>query len=118
MRKLQEELAALSKRLQSAERRDRLAELCRRQAESGAKAAAELRQQLAARERQLEAQSLAAAAAAGEAERLRQQLDERDRELGQALADRSELEDTGRWVAREGCACRGTRLLGSRAWHA
>ena len=118
MRKLQEERAALSKRLQSAERRDRLAELCRRQAESGAKAAAELRQQLAARERQLEAQSLAAAAAAGEAERLRQQLDERDRELGQALADRSELEDTGRWVAREGCACRGTRLLGSRAWHA
>lgn len=95
MRKLLEERAAAAKRLQGADRRDRLAELCRRQAESGAKAAAELRQQLAAKERQLEAQSLAAAAAAGEAERVRQQLEERERELGRALADRAELEDTG-----------------------
>ena len=95
VRKLHEERSALSKRLQGAERRDRLAELCRRQAESGAKAAADLRRQLAAREQQLEAQSLAAAAAAGEAERLRQRLQERDEQLGRALADRAELVDTG-----------------------
>lgn len=95
VRKLEQDRAALSKRLQDAERRDRLAELCRRQAESGAKAAAELRRQLAAREQQLEAQSLAAAAAAGEAERLRQRLQERDEQLGRALADRAELVDTG-----------------------
>lgn len=64
------------------------------QAESGAKTAAELRQQLSASQRQQESQSLAAAAAAAEAQRLRGKLQQREEELGRALADRSELQDT------------------------
>lgn len=63
------------------------------QAESGAKANAELRQQLAASQRAQQAQALAAAAAAGESERLRAQLQQRDGELGQALAERADLTD-------------------------
>lgn len=93
VRTLQEERSALLKQVRGAERRDRLAELCRRQAESGAKAAAELRRQLASRELAAEAQALAAAAAAGEAERLRVQLQQEQAELGRALADRAELQD-------------------------
>ena len=110
LRKLQEEGAALRKQLQGAERRDRLAVLCRNQAESGLKAAAGLRRQLASRERQLEAQSLAAAAAAAEAERLRAQGQQGQQELGRALADRAELHDAGGWD--EACA------IGGRFMHA
>lgn len=91
--KLRGERAVLQAALQGAERRDRLAELCRRQAESGAKAAAELRRQLAAREQQLQAQALAAAAAAADAQQLRGQLQEQEGELGRVLADRAELSD-------------------------
>ena len=66
------------------------------QAESGQRAAAQSRQQLAAQQQQLEAQSLAAAEATAEAARLRERLRQAEMELGRALADRADLSDAGR----------------------
>lgn len=92
------------------------------QAESGARAAADLRQQLAARERQLEAQSLAAAEAAAEAERLRQRLGRQEQELAGALADRADLQDAVDSLRRQVALLKGQlgrdRVLQSMQWPA
>lgn len=63
------------------------------QAESGQRAAADLRRRLAEREQQLEVQCLAAAAAAAGAARLEARLRQSEVQLGAALADRADLAD-------------------------
>lgn len=93
--KLQQERSALVERMQGTERRDRLAELCRRQALAGAKAASELRQQLAERDQQLQSQCMAAAAAEADAARLRDQLAATQAALERAQLERDDGHDAG-----------------------
>ena len=105
--RLRQERDALQQQVQGVERRERLGQLCRRQAEATARESADLRGQLQACQQQLEAQALAAAAAQAEATRLREQLELVEAQEAAQEAARRGCRDTAESLRQQVALLRG-----------